>query len=132
MPFRNESFDAVISFDVVEHIWDDKQFVAEAFRVCKKRGFVVLGTPNRLRLSNRLRSLLGKKIAYPYYLGPNTIHVREYTQEQFLSLCKNMGLVGECISIWVGLVGKIDIGLAVFPSSVASITQYLLFVGNRP
>lgn len=132
LPFGDECFDAVVSFDVVEHILDDRQFFSEAFRVCKRGGCVVLGTPNRLRLSNRLMGLLGKKIVYPYYLGPDTIHVREYTRAEFASMCENAGLVGECICIWLGLVGKIDSGLAVFPNSFSSLTQYLLFVGNRP
>ena len=132
LPFRNESFDAVVSFDAIEHISDDKQFVTEAFRVCKKRGHVVLGTPNRLRLSNRLRCLLGKKMVYPCCLGPNCVHVREYTQEQFTSLCKNVGFVGECMCIWVGFVGRPDRGLTIFPNSIASLAQYLLFIGNRP
>jgi ubiquinone/menaquinone biosynthesis C-methylase UbiE len=132
LPFADESFDAVVSFDVVEHILDDLKFVSEAFRVCKRKGCVLLGTPNRLRLSNRLMNLIGKKIVYPYYLGPDTIHVREYTQAEFASLCENTGLVGECVSLWLGLVGKINVGVAVFPDSLSSLTQYLLFIGNRP
>ena len=132
LPFEDESFDAVVSFDVVEHILADEQFVHEAFRVCKKGGFVILGTPNRLRLSNRLMRLIGKPISYPYYLGPDTIHLREYTREQFDSLCKDSGLVGNCLSIWVGLVGRIDRGLAIFPPSVASLAQYLLFISYKP
>lgn len=132
LPFGDKSFDAVVSFDVVEHILDDKQFISEAFRVCKKGGYLVLGTPNRLRLSNRLMNLLGKRIVYPYYLGPNTIHVREYTKAEFASLCENAGLVGACVNLWLGLVGKIDVGLRVFPNSFSSLTQYLIFVGNRP
>ena len=132
LPFEDESFDAVVSFDVVEHIKADEQFVQEAFRVCKKGGFVILGTPNRLRLSNRLMRLIGKPVSYPYYLGPDTIHLREYTREQFDSLCKSSGLVGNCLSIWVGLVGRIDEGLAIFPSSIASFAEYLLFISYKP
>jgi ubiquinone/menaquinone biosynthesis C-methylase UbiE len=132
LPFGDESFDAIVSFDVVEHIQADKQFVHESFRVCKKGGFVVLGTPNRLRLSNRLMRLIGKPVSYPYYLGPDTIHLREYTAKQFDSLCKASGLIGNCLSIWIGLVGRIDLGLAIFPPSTASLVQYLLFVGYKP
>lgn len=132
LPFENESFDAVVSFDVIEHIPADEQFVNEAFRVCKKGGFVVLGTPNRLRLSNRLMHLIGKPIRYPYFLGPDTIHLREYTWEQFDSICKTRGLVGNCLSIWIGLAGKIDRGFATFPSSIKSLAQYLLFIGYKP
>jgi ubiquinone/menaquinone biosynthesis C-methylase UbiE len=132
LPFRDNSFDAVVSFDVIEHILDDQKFVAEAFRVCKKKGYLVLGTPNRLRLSNRVRSLLGKKITYPYCLGPNTVHVREYTQEELLRLLKTIGFVGECMAVYIGLVGKINRGLRVFPRSIAPLAQYLLFIGYKP
>lgn len=131
LPFKAESFDAVVSFDVVEHIWNDKEFVSEAYRVCKKGGYVILGTPNRIRLSNRLMPLFGKKITYPYYLGPDTIHVREYTRSQFTSLCKNASLIGECVSIWIGFVGRFDKGLQIFPRFVSSLSQYLLFIGYK-
>lgn len=70
LPFSDECFDAVVSFDVIEHIEEDKAVVDEMFRVCKKGGFLLLGTPNRLRLSNRLYALIGKRITYPYHLGP--------------------------------------------------------------
>lgn len=132
LPFQDESFDGVLSFDVVEHILDDQHFMSEAFRVCKKGGFVVVGTPNRLRLANTVKRLIGKPVSYPYYLSHDVIHVREYTLEQFDSLCKGYGFVGNCMSIWVGLVGKIDRGFAIFPPSLASLAQYLLFIGYKP
>jgi ubiquinone/menaquinone biosynthesis C-methylase UbiE len=131
LPFKDESFDAVVSFDVIEHIWNDKEFVSEAYRVCKSGGYVILGTPNRVRLSNRLMPLFGKKITYPYCLGPDTIHVREYTRSQFTSLCKSTRLIGECVSIWIGLVGRFDRGLPIFPRFVSSLAQYLLFIGYK-
>jgi ubiquinone/menaquinone biosynthesis C-methylase UbiE len=131
LPFGDESFDAVVSFDVVEHILDDRQFFSEAFRVCKRGGYVVLGTPNRLRLSNSLRNLLGKKIVYPLYLGPDVIHLREYTREQLITLVENAELSGECMCIWVGFVGRVNKGLRIFPSFLAPYVQYLLFFGRK-
>jgi len=132
LPFRDNSFDAVVSFDVIEHILDDKKFVAETFRVCKRKGYLFLGTPHKLRLSNRLRSLFGKKIVYPRCLGPNTIHLREFTREQLTSIVTNVGFAGECMFIWVGFVGRIDKGLRMFPSFIAPFAQYLLFLGYKP
>ena len=132
LPFRDESFDAVLSFDVIEHVEADQLFVQEAFRVCKSGGPIMLGTPNRLRLSNRLLRLIGKPVCYPYYLGVDVIHLREYSHEQLLSLCRDAGLVGHCLDIWVGLVGKLDKGFAVFPQVFASLAQYLLFIGYKP
>lgn len=132
LPFGDESFDAVVSFDVIEHVLHDTQFVREAYRVCKKGGLVLIGTPNQLRLSNRLMHLIGKPVTYPYYLGPDTIHLREYTIDQLATICGKGGFFGHCISIWVGLVGKIDLGFSVFPKSAARLAQYLLFIGYKP
>ena len=46
LPFENNSFDAVTMFDVLEHIPDDKKAVAEALRVLKPGGFLLISTPN--------------------------------------------------------------------------------------
>ena len=46
LPFRDQSFDAVTMFDVLEHVPDDRQAVAEALRVLRPRGAVLLSAPN--------------------------------------------------------------------------------------
>lgn len=66
IPFADESFDAVISFQVIEHIENDKNYVAEIFRILKNNGILILSTPNRV---SRLKP--GQK---PW----NRFHVREY------------------------------------------------------
>jgi len=45
IPFRNESFDAVIAGDVLEHLQDDKGAVCEFFRVLKPEGVVIVSVP---------------------------------------------------------------------------------------
>jgi SAM-dependent methyltransferase len=132
LPFRNDSFDAVVSFDVVEHVVNDETFVAEAFRVCKRRGKIIIGTPNRLRLSNRVRRLLGKQIIYPRQMGPGVIHLREYSSEQFVSLVSSGGFLGICICVWLGLVSRLDKGLKIFPAFLNPLVQYLIFFGYKP
>jgi ubiquinone/menaquinone biosynthesis C-methylase UbiE len=59
------SFDFVISFQVIEHIEDDKEFVKEIYRVLKPGGKFILTTPN-------------KKMS----LTRNPWHVREYTIQE--------------------------------------------------
>ena len=69
IPFADESFDYVVSFQVIEHIKRDKEFVREVRRVLKSGGKFIVTTPNR-----------------PMSLTRNPWHVREYTAEQFGAL----------------------------------------------
>ncbi|MBW7998236.1 MAG: class I SAM-dependent methyltransferase [Candidatus Glassbacteria bacterium] len=47
-PFNTETFDAAVSFQVIEHVDDDAMFVAEISRVLKPGGMLLMTTPNRL------------------------------------------------------------------------------------
>lgn len=58
LPFRDASFDAVVSMEGIEHFEDQSSFVRECGRVLKQNGRLILTTPNVLHLSARLSSLL--------------------------------------------------------------------------
>lgn len=45
LPFRDKSFDAVTSFDVVEHIKEGDHIIKEYARILKKDGILILHTP---------------------------------------------------------------------------------------
>ncbi|MDP2749606.1 MAG: class I SAM-dependent methyltransferase [Nanoarchaeota archaeon] len=45
MSFKNESFDVILSFDVFEHIKNDKRAFDECRRVLKKEGFLIMTVP---------------------------------------------------------------------------------------
>ena len=47
LPFPNNTFDAVITFEVLEHVVDPVQMVKELYRVLKPGGQVVLSVPNK-------------------------------------------------------------------------------------
>jgi SAM-dependent methyltransferase len=47
LPFRDRTFDIVLSFDVFEHIPDSDAHLAEVRRVLKPGGWYLLQTPNR-------------------------------------------------------------------------------------
>lgn len=74
LPFADGRFDAATSFQTIEHVSADQQFVAEAARVLKRGALFVLTTPNR---TTRLRE------NQPPW---NRFHVREYSARQLESL----------------------------------------------
>ncbi len=48
LPFKNNSFDIVMSFDVLEHIPNTNQHLKEVKRVLKEDGQYIFSTPNKL------------------------------------------------------------------------------------
>ena len=67
--FADESFDYVISFQVIEHIKRDKDFVREVSRVLRKGGKFIVSTPNA-----------------PMSLTRNPWHIREYNEGELREL----------------------------------------------
>jgi ubiquinone/menaquinone biosynthesis C-methylase UbiE len=47
LPFKNNSFDIVISFQVIEHVESLPKYLSEIYRVLKRNGTYILTTPNR-------------------------------------------------------------------------------------
>jgi 2-polyprenyl-3-methyl-5-hydroxy-6-metoxy-1,4-benzoquinol methylase len=73
-PFKDipsDQFDFVVSFQVIEHIQKDEDFVKEIHRVLKPGGKAIITTPN-IKLS----------------LTRNPWHIREYTAEELAKLLK--------------------------------------------
>jgi SAM-dependent methyltransferase len=61
LPFPDASFDVVVAGELLEHLRDPRQLVAEARRVLRPGGMLVASVPNAYRLKNRLRFLAGRK-----------------------------------------------------------------------
>lgn len=47
LPFKDETFDVVLSTEVIEHVNNQKSALKEMCRVLKKNGILVITTPNR-------------------------------------------------------------------------------------
>ncbi len=71
--FPDSAFDLVLSFQVIEHIQDDRLFLSEIHRVLKPGGRALLTTPNRSRSLTR-----------------NPWHIREYTGAELVGLAKTI------------------------------------------
>ncbi len=51
LPLKDGAVDVVVNFQVIEHLWDQGQFVAECFRVLRPGGTLLMSTPNRITFS---------------------------------------------------------------------------------
>jgi SAM-dependent methyltransferase len=51
LPLADESVDVVVNLQVIEHLWDQGQFVGECFRVLRPGGVLLISTPNRITFS---------------------------------------------------------------------------------
>ena len=71
LDFADESFDYVVSFQVIEHIEKDVDFVREVNRVLRPGGKFIVSTPNA-----------------PMSLTRNPWHVREYNADELELLLK--------------------------------------------
>jgi SAM-dependent methyltransferase len=51
LPLHDASVDVVVNFQVIEHLWDQGQFVRECGRVLRPGGLLMVSTPNRITFS---------------------------------------------------------------------------------
>lgn len=78
IPFADAEFNAVVSYQVIEHIEDDRAYLEEIARVLKNGGCLVLTTPNR---KHRLE---------PDQDPWNSFHIREYSDSQLKRLMEKV------------------------------------------
>lgn len=112
LPFASHSFDRVLLFDVVEHLypWELHQALLEVRRTLKPDGLVVIHTaPNRWYDAyaypwvRRFRTLLGQGAAYPKdprAITPANQHVH-VNEQDMLSLKRALRAAGFKGRVWL-------------------------------
>ena len=73
LPVASSSLDLVVAFEVIEHLADWREFLAEARRVLRPSGQLVVSTPNKSYYT-----------ASRGCAGSNPYHVHEFTCEEFV------------------------------------------------
>lgn len=84
------SYDLVVSWQVFEHLDTPQLYFSNAMKVLKSGGWLVIFTPNRLRLSNVKRLMKGQPVEY---CDPQ--HFYEYVPKEIrkLSLSHNLKFI---------------------------------------
>ncbi|WP_372507969.1 class I SAM-dependent methyltransferase [Mycolicibacterium crocinum] len=79
LPLPDASVDIVVNFQVIEHLWDQPQFVAECARVLRPGGLLLMSTPNRITFSPGLDTPV------------NPFHTRELNARELKELLTDGG-----------------------------------------
>ncbi len=85
VPLPDASFDFIVSFEMIEHIHEQKEFLAEVNRLLKPDGVFLISSPNRVEYT--------EKTGYK-----NEFHVKELNREELRSEL----LVHWVEQIWLG------------------------------
>ncbi|QYN34578.1 class I SAM-dependent methyltransferase [Pseudonocardia sp. DSM 110487] len=79
LPVRDGGVDAVVSLQVIEHLWEQERFLRECLRVLRPGGALVVSTPNRLTFSPGRDTPL------------NPFHTRELSAAELACLVRDAG-----------------------------------------
>ena len=79
-------YDLVVSFQVLEHLSKPESYFHFCRAACASGGSIAIFTPNRERLSNRLR---GRQGLAPELLDPQ--HFKEYSAKEIIELGRRAG-----------------------------------------
>jgi ubiquinone/menaquinone biosynthesis C-methylase UbiE len=75
LPWESQYFDAVVCFETIEHVADDRRLIGELSRVLRPGALLLLSTPNA-------------EVTSPHGTVQNPWHVREYVLSELYDLLR--------------------------------------------
>jgi SAM-dependent methyltransferase len=87
LPFEDRAFELVWASEVIEHVADTEQWLAEVARVLVPGGRLLLTTPNHPRLSIAIHGI-------ERYAEPLSDHLRLYTRRSLSATLSELGFDG--------------------------------------
>jgi ubiquinone/menaquinone biosynthesis C-methylase UbiE len=87
LSFGNEVFDTVFAIEVVEHLLDTDQCLAEINRVMKNGGYLCITTTD----FNLPKKIIIATFFWNKFFYPNNPHIRFFTKATLADICKKHG-----------------------------------------
>ena len=124
LPFADNVFDVVVSFETIEHIRQYRKFLEECRRVLKGDGLLICSTPNR--------RIFSPNLAKPI----NTFHVREFWPEEFYRLLRryfaHITLYGQCdVKLADNSVDRTNYNVHDFSDNEVISSAYIVAVARK-
>ena len=95
LPFKDETFDCLVSSQVIEHIPRAQVLFDEMWRVLRPGGMLIIGTPDYATWQWRtIEPLYGMLMPWAY----KDEHITHYTRQDLADLLERMGFVHETTS----------------------------------
>ena len=86
---QEDYFDIIVAFDVVEHLYNPKDFLKKCFDLLNKNGILVIAIPNHNDVL--LTKYDCKKYKEFYY---HKAHINYFTKHSIVNLCQSVGFDG--------------------------------------
>jgi SAM-dependent methyltransferase len=86
VPMPDTAFDVVVNFQVIEHLWDQPQFITECLRLLRPGGRLLISTPNRITFTPGSDTPV------------NPFHTRELNAAELRELLESGGFAVESMS----------------------------------
>lgn len=124
LPFSDNSFDVVVSFETIEHIRRYGRFLAECRRVLRQDGLLVCSTPNRRIFSPDLPKPV------------NTFHFKEFWPDEFHRLLSRyftgVSFHGQCdVTLKDNSVDRSDYNVHDFKDDERVSSGYIIAVARK-
>jgi len=103
LPFEDGFFDAVIAYEIIEHVEHPDKVIKEIHRVLKKDGDLFISTPNR----NNFHAIFKHIFFHQPYSekSSNIYHIKEFTYSEFVNFIKANNFIikfqyGQSLRFW--------------------------------
>lgn len=91
IPYKDSSFDVVVSMEVIEHLVDTESFLKECSRILRTGGRVIISTPNLHYWRNLVEWFKGNQFFFIDYHEGQEGHVRYFCPRTLRELADKSG-----------------------------------------
>ncbi len=129
--FKAKSFDTIIAAEIIEHIENSAQFLRGARAILKKKGVLILSTPNPYHLPTMLVNMFFLRPPYTAHVTNDPYHINLFPYRNMVTLLEHCDFELLEVINANGLIlnPKIDIGPVIpFPKA---LSQGYIYVAKK-